>query len=279
MTQNILVLGGSRNIGYYASLRLLAAGCNVLFLLRSTAVFDNDAAIQEHIKAGRARLLKGDTLVKEDVNRAWEEAGKIGPVDVVLFTIGGIPSFHPLKGFVINPANLVTQSLLNVLTTMPTTGPQPKLIIHSSIGLTKIGHKALPLAIKPLYGWLLAVPHGDKLGAERLLSHCAGWDWTDPQKLSQECLPDGWEDTEGLPAPGTLKHVLVVRPALLTDGDCKADKERKNGKDGKDKPPYRVSEQELGGYMISRKDVAHFAADVILNKWEEFENKTVNVGY
>jgi hypothetical protein len=48
---------------------------------------------------------------------------------------------------------------------------------------------------------------------------------------------------------------------------------------GKDKLPYRVSEQELGGYTISRKDIAHFVVDALTRRWNEFENKRVNVAY
>lgn len=58
------------------------------FLLRSPAVFDGDENIQKHVKDDRVCLLKGDGLVKEDVQRAWDEAGKAGPVDVLLFSVG-----------------------------------------------------------------------------------------------------------------------------------------------------------------------------------------------
>ena len=58
------------------------------FLLRSPSAFDNDEAIQGYVKSGKARLVKGDGLVEEDVKRAWGESGKDKPVDTVLFTVG-----------------------------------------------------------------------------------------------------------------------------------------------------------------------------------------------
>jgi hypothetical protein len=64
------------------------AGARVTFLLRSPAIFDGDENIQKHIKDDKVCLLKGDGLVKEDVQRAWDEAGKAGPVDVLLFSVG-----------------------------------------------------------------------------------------------------------------------------------------------------------------------------------------------
>lgn len=106
MSENVFVLGASRNIGYFAALRLLgsfslffwyrpslipiviAAGATVTFLLRSTSVFDEDEVVQGYVKSGKARLVKGDALVKDDVKRAWEESGRDRSVDTVLFSIG-----------------------------------------------------------------------------------------------------------------------------------------------------------------------------------------------
>ena len=182
---------------------------------------------------------------------------------------------------VISPANLVTQSTLNVLCTMPQSDPQPKIIMLTSTGLTGSSHAALPLLLKPLYGYLLAVPHKDKLGAERAIAYSAGWEWIakDAGELGEDIMgPGDWMKREGLPAPGMLKRVLVVRPALLTDGECIAEKPKGKGKN-KCGVGYRVSERELGGWTISRKDVAHFIVDAALNRWDEFEQKLVNVGY
>lgn len=113
------------------------------------------------------------------------------------------------------------------------------------------------------------------MGAERLISYCAGWEWNtkDDGEPGEELMGADWTSRPGLPAPASLHRVLVVRPALLTDGECLADKPGRKG------PPYRASEQDLGGWTVSRKDVAHFIADTILNRWEEFENKCIRVGY
>jgi hypothetical protein len=69
----------------------------------------------------------------------------------------------------------------------------------------------------------LAIPHRDKVGAEHVISHCAGWDWNTVEdgEPSQDIMgADDWMLREGLPAAGSLKRVLVIRPALLTNGDC-----------------------------------------------------------
>jgi len=67
-------------------------GATVTFLLRSgPAVFDKNATIQKYVKSGKARLIKGDALNKEDVRKAWEEAAKGDgwvSVGILLFTVG-----------------------------------------------------------------------------------------------------------------------------------------------------------------------------------------------
>ncbi|KIK64847.1 hypothetical protein GYMLUDRAFT_258817 [Collybiopsis luxurians FD-317 M1] len=279
---NVLAFGASKNIGYYTSLRLLDAGYTVIFMLRSPSVFNSDEIIQSHVRSGKAHLLKGDALVQSDVKRAWEAALSHGAVDVLLFSVGGIPSFKLSQGFVLSPPNLVTQCLLNVLCTMPTPVLQAsslKIVTLSSIGLTKSSHDALPVLMKPLYSRMLDNPHKDKLGSERLIRYCAGlgWDVKNNGEPSEEIMGERWREKEGLPKEGTLKNVLIVRPALLTDGECKADRkaDRKKGKDG-----YRVAvEGEIKGYTVSRKDVAHFIADALLHRWDEYANKCVSIAY
>ncbi|KAF7365159.1 NAD(P)-bd-dom domain-containing protein [Mycena venus] len=266
---NILSVGGSRNIGYLSAIRLLEQGSTVTFLLRSPSTFDGDATIQKYVKSGHARLVKGDATIEADTQRAWDQAGI---VDAVVFTVGAYPSFSITKGLVQMPHDLCTQCILNVLCTMPTyaNAPQPKLVVLSSTGLGPAAHKALPLALKPLYSMIISIPHRDKIGMERAIAHCAGWSWdhkTDG-KVPADILREGWTERKGLPARGNLRHALVIRAGLLTDGDCVADKVA-----GTRKKSYRVSEKELGGYTISRKDVAHLIVDALTRRWNEFDNK------
>ncbi|KAE9394888.1 hypothetical protein BT96DRAFT_958687 [Gymnopus androsaceus JB14] len=259
---NVLAIGASKNIGYYSALRFLDAKCNVTFMLRSPSVFDSDETIHSSYK--------GDALVESDVKRAWDEALTHGPVDLVFSSIGGSPLFSLRKGIFISPGNLVSQAVLNILCTMPKQSPQPKFVTISGSGLTHRGHAALPFPLKRLYA-TMGIPHKDKLGAERAIAYCAGWKWdTETDGPGDDFMGEGWKEREGLPAAGTLKGVLVVRPALLTDGICRAD--------SKDKA-YKVQEEEIGGWTVSRKDVAHFVADAVLNRWNEFSDKIVNIGY
>ncbi|KAJ7772676.1 hypothetical protein DFH07DRAFT_169415 [Mycena maculata] len=270
---NILAFGASRNIGYFAAVRLLEQGATITFLLRSPSVFDEDSTIQKYVQSGNARLVKGDAFNEADTRRAWNEAGI---VDAVIFTIGTPPSsvsFSLTKGVVIKTPNLCTQCILNVLCTIPTytNAPRPKFVVLSSGGVTPSGYKALPLLNKAIYT-MLGSPSRDKAAMERVVAHCAGWAWV-PKRDGEpnvELMGKGWMERAGLPAPGSL-DVLVVRVALLTNGPCEADKGKGKG--------YRASEEELGGYTISRKDAAHFVFNVLTRRWDEFSKKRMNLAY
>lgn len=146
------------------------------------------------------------------------------------------------------------------------------------MGLGPTSHAALPFVLRSFYGFFLPGPHEDKLGSERVVAHCAGWDWdvADYGEPGDNIMgPGNWKERDGLPALGSLKNVVVVRPALLTDGECAGDKVQ----DGQ-KEPYRVSAGELrGAWTISRSDTAHFVVDLVVNRWEEFKGKRVTIAY
>ena len=145
------------------------------------------------------------------------------------------------------------------------------------MGVTRTSHAALPLPLRLFYG-LLKVPHKDKAGMERIISHCAGWAF-DHEEPGDKIMGHDWVNREGLPAAGSLKRALVIRPALLTDGECFAESGDALSTGGQRKEPYRVSEADIRGWTISRKDVAHFVVDAVLHRWDQFENKCVSIVY
>lgn len=192
------------------------------------------------------------------------------------------------QGFVLDPPDLCTHSFINVLTTMPASFPAPPRIIGiTSIGTTHDSHESLPMLYKPLYSVMLASPHRDKNGLEMILGHISGktqsWGWApdspDGDDLPGGILSKGWKNLPGLPKSGSLPRVVAVRPAFLTDGECRADEKGSSSKN-KGKEPYRASEGELKKpYTVSRKDVAHFIVEGILADWEKWEGKCVSIAY
>ncbi|KAF9789782.1 hypothetical protein BJ322DRAFT_1098608 [Thelephora terrestris] len=297
MSMHVLVFGGSRNIGYFTTLRLLDQGHSATLLLRNTNVFDNDERMKPYVDSGKAELVKGDALVSEDVKRVWEKATEAGrEVDYAIFTMGATPdmgSFKLTKGFTINPPNITTKAILNVLCTMPESTNRPKFIAITSIGVTK--DSPIPLVYKPLYGYLLRGPHADKLGLERVLAHASGRKWEDREPRDDITTVDGvnWQDRESLPASGSLE-VLVIRPPVFVEPKQKGAPPPKApadstsqptspgnepvAKEDEEKLTYRVGGPELGGtYKISREEIAHFIAENATKNWDQFKGKAITV--
>ncbi|QRV90035.1 NAD(P)H-binding family protein [Ceratobasidium sp. AG-Ba] len=234
----VLLLGASRNIGYFVAQRLLAQGHTCTLLLRRPEAMESDGSIIPYIASGQARLVRGDGLVQADVQRAWDTAKEGGKVDLVFFGIGGDPGFSLLKGFVVTPADITSRSmsfLLAVIRSSTAPATRPKLITITSNGLDDRSHALLPLPLKPFYGWLLQVPHEDKVEQEKHVKRAAGWDGT-----------DGWIGSE---------NVTIVRPALLTSGECVANKVQ---------DAYRVGAELQSAWTVSRADVAHFVVEKVL---------------
>ena len=152
----------------YHTTGYLAAGHTVVFLLRSTSVFDDDATLKPYIQSGKAILVKGDALIKSDVANAWNKANEGSPADLILFTIGAPIKFQFPKGFVITPPDLTTKCMLNLLQVVAESNPtvMPRMAAISSTGITEASHQALPLAMKLMYNILLPSPHADKFGLE-----------------------------------------------------------------------------------------------------------------
>lgn len=130
------------------------------------------------------------------------------------------------------------------------------------------------MLLKPFYSNFLAVPHADKRGVEEVLAYCAGWEWEVGDSPGEEVLGREWEAGGEVPGPGTVKNVLVIRPALLTDGACRADAQ------GQGKEPYKVEEGDLSGrWTVSRKDVAHFVVERVIKHWDDWKWKRVSIAY
>ena len=215
------------------------------------------------------------------------------------FPVGATPdmsSFKLTKGFTINPPNITTKAVLNVLCTMPESIPRPKFIAATSIGVTK--DSPIPLVYKPLYAYLLREPHFDKLGLERILAHVSGRKWDDREPRVEITTVDGvrWQDRKGLPSSGSVETLILRLPIFVeqkrksaptppttqagaTSQPSSADNEPDaKKKDEEEKPKYRVGGSELSGtYTIAREEVAHFIAETAVKNWDQFKGKAVTL--
>ena len=109
---------------------------------------------------------------------------------------------------------------------------------------------------------------------ERVLAHCAGISFED-EDFREDLLPQGWQELEGMPERGTMKKIVILRPAFLTDGVAKADDQKQEGR------PYRVHKGDKGkvGWSMSRRDVSHFIVEDALERWDEYEGERVSLFY
>jgi len=73
------------------------------------------------------------------------------------------------KGVIIDPPNLCTISVLNVLRAIAPTDLRPRLAVVTSTGVTTASHYSLPLIMRPLYSWLLPNAFADKRGMETIV--------------------------------------------------------------------------------------------------------------
>ncbi|KAG8806110.1 hypothetical protein FRC17_005170 [Serendipita sp. 399] len=265
---HIFALGASRNIGYHASLRLLSKGNTVTFVLRNPSTLEADEALKEYISSGKARLVKGDALSSDDIKAAWLGAVAVSPVDLIMFTVGATAaSFSLWEGFVINPRDLCTRSLLTLIKAIHSAMPEhpiPRLVVLSSTGLTRESKAVLPYILRPLYGWLLHVPHDDKKGMEAVVFEGWGKPYEAGELPGETVLPSGWK--EGLPSQNGewAKESVIIRAALLMDS---APRER-----------YRAQVGDFTTTWIARRDVSHFIAERLVNEWETFGGNVVTVG-
>lgn len=250
----VLLLGASRNIGYYVAQRLLAHGHDCTLLLRRPDAMESDPAMSGYIRDGKAKLVRGDGLVKDDVQRAWDTAKGDSKVDLVFFGIGGDPKFSLTQGFIITPPDLTTRSmsvLLSVIQSSTTPTTRPKLVTIGSNGLDDRSHSLLPLPLKVFYGWFLRLPHEDKIGLENNVQTAAGWS----------------EGSEGWLDP---RDAVIVRPSLLTSGECLADTKE---------DAYRTGEELTGAWTVSRADVGHFVVEKVIADWEKWAGKAWVISY
>lgn len=112
------------------------------------------------------------------------------------------------------------------------------------------------------------------------MAHCAGWTWDERDNPGTDVLDWDWKASRDLPGPGTVQNVVVVRPALLTDGICRADQEKKRRTGYPHGEQYTVEEGDLKGrWTISRKDVAHFVVERVIKEWNDWEGKRVSIAY
>ncbi|KAL9601672.1 MAG: hypothetical protein Q9219_002392 [cf. Caloplaca sp. 3 TL-2023] len=177
-------------------------------------------------------------------------------VDHIVFSIGGQPklALNPLKPLTLDDPTVCQDSMLNVSNALRTiassnqASKMPLLIAVSSTGVSE--SRDVPIVMKPVYVWGLAVPHADKRALEK---HVV--------EAKEEKL---------------IRDFVIIRPSHLTDDQTNGKIETKVGWEGK--APGTVGEGAAIGYKITREDVGFFIFErVIADDGGEFVGKKVSI--
>ena len=181
--------------------------------------------------------------------------------------IGPSAKFRPFVGLVIEgPPNVSTVALLNVVRAIHSTqhSSPPRMIVVSAGAVTKASMAHVAFPARQIVAWVLRAPNMDKRGMEALVFHGWGKEYEkDMTPLPQHgILPPDWKTV--LPPEGWAKSVVILRPPRLTDG-------KETGK-------YGVFVDTAGGSVMSRKDLANFVVDDLLNDWSRYEGHIIALG-
>ncbi|KAJ3245591.1 hypothetical protein HDU78_008928 [Chytriomyces hyalinus] len=186
-------------------------------------------------------------------------------VDVVMSGIGSIPK---LQANVIEPvtlndptickdaAEMIMRALEEIQRTDGGQFKPPSMIAISTTGIDK-NSRDLPFALMPLYHWLLAVPHRDKMDMEKAV-------------------------VGGVERKVLAAH-FTVRPSLLIDGKAKGSAAVRVGAVSSchSVEGDAVEGSPAVGYTISRADVGNWIYDEIVAGKDvaRWENKCISLTY
>ena len=133
--------------------------------------------------------------------------------------------------------------------------PSPQKPLLVALSTTGISSQArdVPIAMIPLYHWILSVPHKDKKQMEALLL-------TEMAKPADE---------------RAIKNFILIRPSLLTDGVRLGTAKVRVGQESIEAVKPAV------GYKISREDVGGWVFDELVHGdgGEKFAGKMVSITY
>ncbi|KFZ12299.1 hypothetical protein V501_04294 [Pseudogymnoascus sp. VKM F-4519 (FW-2642)] len=177
------------------------------------------------------------------------------PVDLILSSVGAAPKFSRFGVPSIDDPVVCSTSMAALISAVRTLRAPTKPIVVgiSSTGISNFG-RDIPVAMVPLYHWLLAVPHKDKKEMEVAMSD---------------------DVNSASPAFGGF---IGIRPSLLTSGAAKGVAALKVGVER-----AKGFESMAIGYTISREDVGNWIFEEVLKgdkgKVGRYENSFATLTY
>ncbi|KAJ3237707.1 hypothetical protein HDU81_009090 [Chytriomyces hyalinus] len=203
--------------------------------------------------------------VKAALQPVFASSERARLVDVVMSGIGSLPK---LQANVMEPvtlndpmickdaAEMIVRALEELRSADSAHFKAPSMIAISTTGIDKTS-RDLPYALMPLYHWLLAVPHRDKMEMEKAV-------------------------VGGVERKVLATH-FTVRPSLLTDGKAKGSAAVRVGAVASchSAAGDAVDGAPAVGYTISRVDVGNWIFDEIVAGKDvaRWENKCISLTY
>jgi hypothetical protein len=241
-------------------------GCRSL-ISQNPAVVRNETKLTNLLKSRNVpqeliskylTIIIGNVKDIQSVSQAlFHPSFSTGVVDIIVSGIGGSPVFtpNPLRPTLDDPkiCQDATSTILEALRSgLKSTMEKPLFIAVSTTGISDHG-RDIPIALVPLYHWLLPVPHADKKRMENLLAN------------------------EIKSAEPTIRGFVAVRPSLLTDGDLLGVEKIRAGTESEG----TVAKSAIG-YTISRIDAGNWIYRMLVEDKDsraKYVNQFVSITY
>ncbi|EPS26815.1 hypothetical protein PDE_01754 [Penicillium oxalicum 114-2] len=236
--KTIAFFGASNGVGLAALQHSLAAGIQCTALCRTPSkletIFPADSTPNLRIIQGNAH----DIQAVSDCIRA--DDGNL--VDMIITTLGSRPVMPTLRLEDPKCCRKGAATLTEAISQLRNQGAvgKPYIVLFSTTGISRYG-RDYPLALFPIYGWLLKEAHTDK-------------------EITEQCIMESGE------------AFTIVRGSLLTNGET--EKAVRVGIED----PQTGRESCAIGYFISREDSGRWVAEnLIMKKPKEYENKILMI--
>lgn len=181
-------------------------------------------------------------------------------VDIVISAIGmviqrvglGLSSRDPTICEDGTRSILTALSQLEAEKNVEVTSGGPEFVLLSTTGISDKG-RDIPIAMMPMYHWMLSVPHKDKKAMEELMIH----------------------------GEGRSRKWVMIRPSFLWDGESKGLQKIRVSTETPGASPGQLKEREVAvGYVIHREDVGLWIVEeCVKGGGEKWFGKMVTITY
>lgn len=231
----LVIFGSTGGCGLAAMRDCLSAGHDVTVLVRSkdklTQLFHQQNSQTNNNEEHKNNITNNDlppnlSVVQGDIRDVDKVKEVIEGRDVIINGVGGVLSFsNPFSPSLTDPT-ICHDAISNIISAMSQVSNAPhRLIVVSTTGIDST--RDIPLAMIPLYHWLLHQPHADK------------------KNMEQDIIDAGNK--------GIIKEWIIVRPALLTEGPLTKTYRAGSGIIG-----YTISRNDVGHFI---------SQNVVSNEW------------